>query len=71
MVTRKYSLVVEGDESGYSAHIPELPTIVVTGRSMKELTDRANEAVKLYWEFVQSERSPTSTMCEIEVELPV
>ena len=31
MITRKYSLVVEGDESGYSAHIPELPTILLAG----------------------------------------
>jgi predicted RNase H-like HicB family nuclease len=59
MITRKYSLVVEGDESGYNAYIPELPTILVTGRSMKELTDRACEAVKVYWEFLESERSPS------------
>ena len=38
---------------------------------MKELTDRAAEAVRLYWEFVRAERSPTSTVCEIEVEIPV
>jgi len=29
-VTRTYSLLIEGDESGYSAHVPELPTILVT-----------------------------------------
>jgi len=26
---------------GYSAYAPELPTILVTGRSVEELTDRA------------------------------
>ena len=26
-MTRTYSLLVEGDESGYSAHVPELPSI--------------------------------------------
>jgi hypothetical protein len=36
-MTRKYSLLIEGDESGYSAHVPELPTILVTGRSVDEL----------------------------------
>jgi predicted RNase H-like HicB family nuclease len=41
---RKYSLLIEGDESGYSAHVPELPAILVTGRSMEELTRRAGSA---------------------------
>ena len=39
-MTRRYSLVIEGDEAGYSAYVPELPTILVTGRSMEELTAR-------------------------------
>ena len=38
-MTRKYSLVIEGDSTGYSAYVPELPTILVTGRSVEELTD--------------------------------
>ena len=25
-MTRKYSLVIEGDSTGYSAYVPELPT---------------------------------------------
>jgi hypothetical protein len=28
--TRKYSIVIEGDFAGYSAFVPELPTILVT-----------------------------------------
>jgi hypothetical protein len=35
---RKYSLVIEGDEAGYSAYVSELPTILVTGLSMDEIT---------------------------------
>jgi predicted RNase H-like HicB family nuclease len=57
-VTRKYSLVIEGDPTGYSAFVPELPTILVTGRSVEELTDRAAEAIRLYWESVRTDRSP-------------
>ena len=49
-MTRKYSLVIEGDPTGYSAYVPELPTILVTGRSVEELTDRAAEAIRLYRE---------------------
>jgi predicted RNase H-like HicB family nuclease len=69
-MTRKYSLVVEGDENGYSAYVPELPTILVTGSSMDELTGRAIEAIRVYWSAVQADRSPTSLVKEIEVDLP-
>ncbi len=40
MTTRKYSLVIEGDPSGCSAYVPELPSILVTGRSVEELAAR-------------------------------
>lgn len=70
MRTRKYSLVIEGDSSGYSAYVPELPSILVTGASMEELTTRAAEAIRVYWEHTRTERSPTATVREIEVELP-
>jgi predicted RNase H-like HicB family nuclease len=69
-MTRKYSLVIEGDPSGYSAYVPELPSILVTGQSMDELTRRAEEAIRLYWDELRAERSPTATLREIEVELP-
>ena len=67
---RKYSLVIEGDPTGYSAYVPELPAILVTGKSIDELTARAKEAIRIYWESVSIDRSPTSTLREIEVELP-
>jgi predicted RNase H-like HicB family nuclease len=69
-MTRKYSLVIEGDATGYSAYVPELPTILVTGRTREELTSRAKEAICLYWETLATERSATATLQEIEVELP-
>ncbi|MEO8052211.1 MAG: type II toxin-antitoxin system HicB family antitoxin [Acidobacteriota bacterium] len=67
---RKYSLVIEGDSAGYSAYVPELPTIIVTGRTVEELTTRAAEAIQIYWESVGIDLSPTSMLREIEVELP-
>lgn len=70
-MTRKYSLLIEGDESGYSAHVPELPTILVTGTSIDELTSRATEAIQLWWESSESNVSPTAVRAEIEVELPL
>ncbi|HLM99566.1 MAG TPA: type II toxin-antitoxin system HicB family antitoxin [Bryobacteraceae bacterium] len=68
-MTRKYSLVIDGDEAGYSAFVPELPTILVTGKSIDELTARAKEAIRIYWDSVSVERSPTSMVREVEVEL--
>ena len=68
---RKYSLVIEGDATGYSAYVPELPSILVTGRSVEELSARASEAIRVYWESIRTERSSTSTVREIEVEVPV
>jgi predicted RNase H-like HicB family nuclease len=68
---RKYSLIIEGDDAGYSGYLPELPTILVTGSSIEELTVRAKEAVRIYWETLHIDRSPASTIREIEVELPV
>ena len=70
-MTRKYSLVMESGPTGYSGYIPELPSILVTGGSADELITRATEAVQIYWEVLRAERSPTSELREIEVELPV
>jgi predicted RNase H-like HicB family nuclease len=67
---RKYSLVIEGKEGGFSAYVPELPAILVTGKSMDELTERATEAIQLYWEHLQVGASPTAFRREIEVDLP-
>jgi predicted RNase H-like HicB family nuclease len=67
---RKYSLLIEGGESGYR-HVPELPAILVTGRSVEELTRRATDAIQIYWESVQADASPTAFLKEIEVEIPV
>jgi predicted RNase H-like HicB family nuclease len=69
-MTRKYSLVIEGVSASYSAYVPELPTILVTGRSVEELTARAAEAIRLYWGEHTPYPSPTSTFREIELELP-
>jgi predicted RNase H-like HicB family nuclease len=69
-MTRKYSLAIEGEPGSYSAYVPELPTILVTGQSLDELTARATEAIRLYWDAVHVDVSPTTILREIEVELP-
>lgn len=54
-MTRMYSLVVESGPNGFSGYVPELPSILVTGRSAEELTARATEAIRIYWEMLRAE----------------
>ena len=67
---RTYSIAIEGEPGSYSAYVPELPTILVTGQSLEDLTARAREAIRVYWETVRSDLPPASTLREVEVELP-
>jgi len=69
-LTRKFTLVIEGDQGGYSAYVPELPSILVTGKSIDELSVRAKEAIQIYWGAVRTDRSPTAQLKEIEVDIP-
>lgn len=68
-MTRTYLLVIEGDDAGYSAYVPELPTILITGRTIEELTNRATEAIRLYWECATPEDLSSTQVRQIEVEL--
>jgi len=67
---RSYCLAIEGEPGSYSAYAPELPAILVTGRSLDELTARAGEALRLYRESIRADISPDSMLREIEVEVP-
>ena len=69
-MTRNYSLVIESGPHGMSAYVPKFPSILATGSSADELIVRASEAIRIYWEVLGPDRSPTSELREIEVELP-
>lgn len=69
-MTRKYSLVIEGEPGSYSAYVPEIETILVTGGTIHEITTRAKEAIQLYWEYAPGGAPPAVTVQEIDVELP-
>jgi hypothetical protein len=47
-----------------------LPAILVTGKSIDELTTRVVEAIQLWWESSDLNASPAALRTEIEVELP-
>ncbi len=68
-MTRKYSVLIEGDEFGYSAYVPELPTILVTGKSIDELTRRAGEAIQLWWETAKPAASSLARLVVVRAQL--
>jgi predicted RNase H-like HicB family nuclease len=70
-MARKYSLVIAGVSASYSAYVPELPTILVTGRSIEELTTRAAEAIRLYRESGAPTGPQPPPFARSKVELPV
>jgi predicted RNase H-like HicB family nuclease len=69
-MTRKYTLVIEGKAGAYSAYVPELQTILVTGRTPREIETRAKKAIQLYWEHLEKDTSPRVIFRQVEVELP-
>jgi len=69
-MTRRYSLLIEGDSAGYSAYVPELPAILVTGASLEEVDSRAAEAIRIYLEEANGNASPAVLVHQIEVEVP-
>lgn len=62
--------LIEGDESGYSAYVPELPAILVTGESIEALKARAAEAIRLWWEENGTTTSADAFRSEVESNCP-
>ena len=44
---RTYSLLIEGDESGYSAHVPDLPGCIAAGATKEEIAEALGVAVAM------------------------
>lgn len=68
-MTRKYTLVIDGKPGAYGAYVPEIETILVTGRTMGEITARARKAIQLHCEHARPDSGPVTRVREIEVEL--
>jgi predicted RNase H-like HicB family nuclease len=69
-MTRKYSLVIEGEHGSFSAYVPELPTILITGKSLQEIDSLATEAIALYLEEMGPQPPTSVVVHQVEVELP-
>jgi predicted RNase H-like HicB family nuclease len=47
-------VLFEKSNAGYAAHVPDLPTILVTGKTLEETKQRAMEAIGIYKEEMQA-----------------
>ena len=67
----KYAVIVEKSRSTYSGYVPDLPVILVTGKTFRQTESRARKAIALYLEELQASGQrpprPTTRVTEIEV----
>lgn len=52
---KKYLIVVEKTESGYSAYSPDLDGCISTGRSVEEIEDNMREAIQFHLDGMRLE----------------
>jgi len=56
---REFSVIVERDEEGYVASVPELPGCHTQARSLDKLLERIREAIELCLKVERDVRSTT------------
>ena len=73
-MTRKVSVIIEKDEQGFYAHVPELPGCHTQGETHAQVLDNIKEAIELYLEALSPEekirltsRDIESTFLEVEI----
>jgi predicted RNase H-like HicB family nuclease len=55
---KKYLIVIERAETGYSAYSPDLPGCVSTGRSQDEVEKNMREAIAFHLDGLRGEGQP-------------
>jgi predicted RNase H-like HicB family nuclease len=58
MINMILNAVIEEDEFGYLAHIPELEGCITQGKTYQEALFNIKEAAELYLESLQNEHIP-------------
>ena len=68
---KRYLIVVERIDTGYSAYPPDLPGCITTGRSPEEVRENMQEAIEFHLEGLRLEGlpipDPTSESAYVEV----
>ena len=56
--TREYTVVIERDGDGFSAHFPDLPGCYTQGDTIEEVRLNAREALELYFQVLLEKGEP-------------
>jgi predicted RNase H-like HicB family nuclease len=69
---KKYAVVVEEGPNNYSAHVPDLPGCISTGKTLDEIKANIREAIELHLEGMMEDGLPIPepTSVAIEIDLP-
>ena len=54
----KYAVIYEKTSTGYSAHVPDLPGCIATGRSLLLTQKRMREAIEMHLEGMREDGDP-------------
>ena len=54
----KYMVVIEKGESGYGAHVPDLPGCIAAGESREEVLSLIREAIEVHIEGLRAAGEP-------------
>ena len=70
---KRYLIVIEPTQTGFSAYSPDLPGCVSTGRSREEVEQNMREAIAFHLDGLREEREPVPEphTYSAYVELPV
>jgi predicted RNase H-like HicB family nuclease len=51
----KYPVLIAPTRTGFSAHVPDLPGCIATGRTLKEVTKRMAKAIEMHLEAMRED----------------
>lgn len=68
---KRYLVVVEHTETGYSAYSPDLPGCVSTGRTRQEVEANMREAIEFHIEGLRLEGSPVPEPSSVSTYIDV
>lgn len=57
-MSRSYLVVIERGERNFSAHVPDLPGCIVTGRTREQTVERMREAIGLHIAGLRADGEP-------------
>jgi predicted RNase H-like HicB family nuclease len=54
----RYAVLFEKTDTGYSAHVPDLPGCVAAGATLEETTDLIRGAIRMHLAGIAEDRDP-------------